>query len=518
MIHGISLGLSEAVTWPNILAAFAGVILGSAVGVLPGIGPLAAISILLPVTLHFGTLTGLVLLAGVFYGSQYGDSMAAILVNVPSEAAAIVIARDGYALTKRGRGGAALAVAGVSSFMGAMIGLFGVALLAVPMSVVAVYFRPSDYVAVGILGLLLLPLVMGEQLWKSIAAVAVGLSLATIGIDPVSGSLRFTFGISGLSQGLTIVPIAVGLFGLAELLHLIIDGEHWSVTGSYSFRKIMPTKKEWREAIPAAARGGGLGFFLGGLPGPSLVLASFGSHGFESRLLERRRKHKPGLASDSGNTSGNISGVAGPKAADDAAIGGQLVPLLSLGIPFTPVTAILLAALTLHGIQPGPLFISQNPNLFWGLLAAMVVGNVGLLILNFPFAGLWVKLLKVPFRTRAAILIPIMIVGTFAERNSMFDVVTLFVVGICGYIFMKIGINRSLIILGFVLGTFLEKAIVRSLLINHGSLMVFVDRPVSAVALAIVLAIALNLLGRRVIEAKVSSRRSKNGELPDRVA
>lgn len=479
----LSLGFSQAFQPVNVLAAGVGAFVGTAVGVLPGIGPLAVMAIMLPLTLKMGTMPALVLLGGLYYGSQYGDSMAAILVNVPSEAPAIVIARDGYAMTREGQAGPALAVAGVSSFIGATIGLIGLSLLAIPLSNLATSFTPEDYAALAVLGLVLLPRISGSNLGKALVGIGLGLALATVGTDPITSSTRFTFGSIDLTEGINLAPLAVGLFGMSEVMSQVVLHSGWPKAPRISMRQAMPTRQQWKDALPAAGRGGFVGFLLGALPGPSLILGSFSSHALET-WLRKRDGARGGVADDHG-AKRRVQGVAGPKAADDAAVGGNLIPLLTLGIPFTGITAVLLAAFLLHNVHPGPQFIQSDPAIFWGLVAAMYLGNIILVVLNVPLAGLWIKLLNVPASIRIGVLISIMTVGVYSIRDSMFDVWTLFVFGLVGFGLRRVGIDRAYLILGFVLSPIIEANIVRALQLSGGNPTIFVSSPVSALAVSV---------------------------------
>lgn len=491
MLHGLAGGLTTAFSLSNLMIAILGAALGSLVGVLPGLGPVSAMAILLPLSARMGSLQGLILLAGVYYGSQYGDSVSAILVNVPSEPPAIVIAEDGYPLSQSGRAGAALTVAGVGSFVGAMVGLFGVAFLLTPASNLAIHLTAPNYVILIVLALVVLPAIMGVGMAAGVGAAALGLSLTAIGTDPISGQLRLTGAISSLAGGLELVPIAVGLFGMAEVIGTVIgDRQLWKVPRGIRLRDSLPTRPEWMGSLLAMLRGSFLGFVLGLVPGPSLVLGPFASHGVERRLLARRSGGRPHKA--------DLRCVSGPKAADDAAVGGSLIPLLALGVPFTPVTAMLLAGLELHGITPGPTFLASSSHLFWGLIGAMVIGNLALLVLSVPMVGMWVQLLRVPQTLRVGVLTAVMVVGVYAVRSNVVDVATLFVSGVAGEIFRRRGIQRSLVVLGFVLGPLLETSIGTSLTSSQGSLRVFVGDPVSAIGVGI-LAVVLVWRAARVM-------------------
>lgn len=495
-------GFETALSLQNIAVALIGVILGTIVGVLPGIGPVAAMALLLPLTMKMATLPAIILLAGLYYGSQYGDSMAAILVNVPSEAPAIVIAREGYPMTRAGRGGAALAIAGVASFIGATVGLIGISVLALPLSQVATYLRPPDFAAIALLGLLLLPRVGGTEPFRGLVAIGIGLAIGTIGLDPIASTPRFTFGYLQLTQGVELVPVAVGLFGLAQVIHQIIDGEDWGNPGTVKLRDLNPSRQEWRRAIPASGRGSILGFLLGAVPGPSLILSTFSSYALERRLGQR-----------SGNFGkGAVEGVAGPKAADDSAVGGNLIPILILGVAFTPVTAILLSGLRLHSIEPGPLLIQDHPNLFWGLLAAMYLGNVALLVLNFPMAGLWVHLLRIKPAIRSAGLVVIMIVGVYSVRYSVFDVGVMVLIGFLGYALRRAKVDCSLLVLGLVLGPFLEDSIRRSLQLSAGNMGIFVSRPVGQVTICIIAIVWIILPIARALRVRAVSFSRSNSD------
>ena len=471
MLTGLGQGFAAALTPETLLLALLGVFLGTVTGVLPGIGPVPAMAVLLPLTLRLNTLDAMVMLGGLYYGTQYGDSMAAILVNVPSEPPAIVVARDGYPLSQSGRPGVALSVAGASSFIGAIVGLLGVVILVGPMSALASDLQPSDYAMIAALGLLLLPRIEGTGLPKGLVSIGLGLMVSTIGLDPVNGTPRFTFGVLQLTGGVELVSMAVGMFGLSVILESLVLRSSWPTLPHIKLRALLPTFEEGKRGLGGALRGAIVGLPLGLLPGPSLLLASFSAYGIESRL--KKGPVVPG--------EGSIPAIAAAKASDDAAVGGNLVPLLTLGVAFSPVTAMLLTGLLLHGATPGPLFLSSSPALFWGIIAAMFMGNVALLVLNVPFAALFVNLLRIPAYVRASALIMIMIVGTYAVRDSITDVEVMVGFGLVGLIVPKLGLSRSLMILGLVLGPFLEDNLRRALTASNGSWAVFVERPVGVV-------------------------------------
>lgn len=471
-LGGLALGFAEASTHPTVLvAAVIGVLLGTVVGVLPGMTPTATIAVLLTFTAHFSTETAFILLGGIYFGSQYGNSITAILLNIPSEAPSVVVARHGYRMTRRGRSGAALSGAAIGSFIGVAIGLVGLSLLAPTLSHVAVGFGPPEFFTITLVGLGALVVFMNRSGAKGVLSVCIGLALGTVGVDPISGLSRYTFGISGLLSGINLVPVAVGLFGMAELLRRYgrTADDVLRVPG---FRELLPTREEWKRTGVSGTRGGIIGFILGSIPGPSLLMGVFGSYAVEEKLAKR----KYGTALE----DGHIELVAGPKGADDAAVSGALVPLLTLGLPFTPVTAMLFASLLLHNVHPGPLFIQDDPRVFWGLVVAMGIGNIVLLILNFPLVGLWVRILRVPEKYRFALLMLVMILGVYSLRYSFFDLWVLLASGICGLALVRWGFDRLLLLLALILGPPMETALRESLLLSRGNPLIFVTQPVSA--------------------------------------
>jgi putative tricarboxylic transport membrane protein len=488
VFNDLANGFALALTPENLAAALIGALIGTAVGVLPGMSPTAAMAIFLAPTIGLKPETGLIVLGAMFYGSQYGDSMTAILMNVPSEAASVVISTDGYQMTRRGRAGAALSSAAVASFVGATVGLVGLMLFGPLLSAVAVLFGPADYFDIALFALLLLARIASGSVWKGLLMMGLGLAVTTVGIDPLTGVARFTFGKVVLTQGIELVPVVVGLFGMAELFELTSRAGAFPTIAKLRFREIFPTLAEWFEAVPAMARGAGIGFFLGLLPGPTLTLATFVSYALEKRLPK-------GLVEFG---KGAIRGVAGPKAADDAAVSGNLVPLLALGLPFSPVTAVLFAGLLLHGIQPGPLLITQHANIFWGFIAAMYVGNVALLILNFPLVGIWINLLRIRTPVLLSLLMILMFVGVFGYRNSTLDLIVLLVSGLVGYALKQLRFDRTILVLGLVLGPLLETSLREALFISRGNPVVFAARPVGVVVvLGLLLVFALpRVMGR----------------------
>lgn len=490
---GLSYGFGVALTPVNLLAALGGALIGTALGILPGMSPTVACALLLMPTLGMSPETGLIMLGAVLYGTQYGDSMTAILMNVPSEAPSVVIAIDGYQLTKKGRSGAALAVAAIGSFIGASIGLVGLALIARPVGRLALVFGPPEYFAITVTGLFLLSRMSGSSISKGLVSLSLGLMLTTVGMDPLTGTTRFTFGYFALAQGFELVPVVIGLVGMAEMLEMAASTTWLGKFTRFKFREIFPSWREWKEAVPASLRGAGLGFLCGLLPGPTLALSTFVSYRLERYLAPTEVGH------------GAIRAVAGPKSADDGAISGTLVPLMALGIPFTPVTAVLFAGLLLHGLTPGPALMLSRPEIFWGLVAAMYVGNVALLILNFPLIGLWMSFLRIPQSVLLAMLVVLTLIGGYAVRNSLLDMSMVLLMGILGYVLKQLGFDRLLVILGVVLGGMLETTFRQSLELSRGDLMIFVQRPLS---LALFIFLLIILLAPPIVKATVGHRRN----------
>jgi putative tricarboxylic transport membrane protein len=385
-LDGLFFGLSVMALPQNILAVGLGVILGTLVGVLPGLGPVGAIAILLPITMTMPAESSLIMLAGIYYGSQYGGSTTSILANVPGEVCSVITAIEGYEMSKNGRPGAALAVSAVGSFIAGTIGVVLLTIFAPKLATVALAFGPPEFFTMALLGLFTLSRISGAPLWQSLLALSLGLVMATVGIDPISFVTRYSFGISALSQGIGVVPVVMGLFGIAEVFRVVERAGGMPRISGVKFRELFPTAAEWIRSFPAFLRGTVIGFFIGLIPGPSPVISTF----FSYRVERHFTKHPEEFG------HGAIEGVAGPEASNNAAGSASMIPLLSLGIPFTPGTAMLLAGLLIQGVQPGPLLITERPEIFWGVVASLYIGNIALLILNFPLVGLWVNVLRIP--------------------------------------------------------------------------------------------------------------------------
>ncbi len=481
-LEGLAYGFAIALTPSNFFACLAGVVIGTIVGILPGIGPVGAMALLLPSTFALQPATALIMLAGIYYGSMYGGSTTSILVNVPGEAASVVTAIDGYQMTKNGRAGAALAVAAVGSFVAGSVGIVGIVLASSWLAEQALRFGPPEYFAMTVAGLMLLSRLSGGSVLHAFLMVAVGLALGTVGMEPISALRRFTFGSTQLSQGIELVPVIMGLYGVAEVLLIAESGLKKAHITTVRLRQLLPTPLEWKLSAWPIARGSVVGFLTGLVPGPATVLATFISYTLErkvSRTPERFGK-------------GAIEGVAGPEAANNGATAGAMVPLLSLGIPFSPATAILLGALVITGIQPGPLLISQRPEVFWGVVASMYVGNLILLILNLPLVGLFVSVLRLPQHVLATLVLLLCLVGAYSLNNSQLDLWVLVIFGIFGYGLRKLAIDPSPLVVALVLGPLMEKTLRQTLFMERGHVEAIFTRP---------LAVGLLLLGVLVLAA-----------------
>ena len=481
-LEGLAYGFGVALTPANLLACFAGVVIGTIVGVLPGIGPVGAMALLLPSTFALPPATALIMLAGIYYGSMYGGSTTSILVNVPGEAGSVVTAIDGYQMARKGRAGAALAVAAVGSFIAGTLGVVGVMLFAAWLADVALQFGPPEYFALAVTGLAVLSRLSGGRIVMSFLMVGLGLAIGTVGMEPISGVRRFTFGSVQLAQGLELVPIIMGLYGIAEVLVLAEQGLRRGPIARVRLRELFPTREEWRRSAWPIGRGSVVGFLTGLIPGPATVLSTFIAYTMERRLSKTPERFGTGA----------IEGVAGPEAANNGATAGAMVPLLSLGIPFSPATAVLLGALVIHGIQPGPLLMSGRPDVFWGVVASMYIGNVLLLILNLPLVGVFVSILRTPQHVLSTFVLLLCLVGAYSLSNSMLDLWVLIVMGLIGYVFRKLAIDPAPLIIAVVLGPMMEKTLRQTLFMAHGDWHLLVFRPLS---LALFLIGALVLVG-----------------------
>jgi putative tricarboxylic transport membrane protein len=484
VLANLALGFSVALTPRVLLHAFAGCVIGTLVGVLPGVGPLAGISLLLPATFGLDATSALVLLAGIYYGAMYGGSTTSILMRIPGEAASVMTCLDGYAMTRQGRAGAALAIAAVGSFVAGTVSVVGLMLLAPPLAEVALRFGPPEYVALLLLGLLVLAYMGGGPLPKALAMASLGLLLGTIGIDPMSGFTRFGFGVVELADGIGVVPVAVGLFGLSEILLTAGQPAPPAVVRP-RLAELFPSRQEWRESAWPIGRGTVLGFLIGIIPGSAHIIASFVSYAVERRLSRHPERFGHGA----------VAGVAGPESANNSATSGAMVPMLALGVPSGPIPAVMLAAMMVHGVTPGPGVIREQPALFWGVIASMYVGNVVLLVLNLPLVGLFVNLLRIPYPVLYPVILVFAVLGVYAVNGSVVDVAIMAVTGALGWILRKLDFETAPIVLGLVLAPMLEMSLRQSLSMSSGSYAIFVTRPIAGTLVGT--AAALLLLGLR---------------------
>lgn len=464
-----------------LLTLLLGVLVGSVVGVLPGIGPVGAMAILLPITFTLDPAAGIIMIAGIYLGSQYGGSTSAILVGVPGEASSVVTTLDGYPMAKRGRAGAALAVAAIGSFVAGTIAVLLLMVLAGPLSDFAASFASPEFLLIAVFALVALSRLAGGSALLTFAAVAIGLMLATVGLDTSSGNVRFAYGIPAFIDGIEITPIAVGLFGIAEIM-LLAEGRGDATTmPKVPFRSLLPNRSELRRSAGPMVRGGILGFLLGLLPGPSGVVASYGSYALEKRIS----KHKDEFG------SGAIEGVAGPESANNGASGGAMVPLLILGLPFNGATALLLAGFTVQGVIPGPLFMDNEPVLFWTLIAGLLAANVALLVLNLPLVGMFTSLLRIPRDLLMASVVVVAIIGTYATRGQIVDVFWLLVMSVLGYLMVKLGIPRVAVMLAFVIAPIFETSFTQTMVLANGDPTYLFGRPISLAIMIVTLLVVV---------------------------
>lgn len=462
-------GFSVALQPINLMFCFLGVFIGTLIGVLPGIGPVGTMAILLPVTYGIPPTTAIIMLAGIYYGAQYGGSTTSILVNIPGEAASVVTTLDGYQMALKGRAGPALGIAAFGSFIAGTIGVIGLQLLAPPLVAVALRFGPPEYSSLMILGFVVLTYLAQKSMAKALMMAGVGIILGTIGLDTMTGMPRFTFRIPELLDGVGLAPLAMGLFGISEIL-LNVEKKIKQELLTTKVKGLFPTREDWRRAIGAILRGSGFGFFLGILPGGGAVLGSFVSYALEKRISKHPEEFGKGA----------IEGVAAPEAANNSAAQGAFIPLLTLGIPSNVVMAILLGALMIHNITPGPMLVKQHPQLFWGVISSMYMGNVMLLVLNLPLIGLWVQLLRVPYAILFPLILYICLIGAYVINNSVIDVTIMLLCGVVGYLMRKFEYEPAPLVLAYVLAPMLENALRQSLILSGGSFGIFMVRPISA--------------------------------------
>jgi putative tricarboxylic transport membrane protein len=473
VFQNITTGFAIAVTPMNLMLCLVGCFVGTLIGVLPGIGPAATIALLLPVTFKLPPATAIIMLSGIFYGAMYGGSTTAILVNIPGEAASAITCIDGYQMAREGRAGPALGMAAFGSFMAGTFGVFLLMLIAPPVAELALKFGPPEIFAVMVLGLTILSYLSSGSLIKAFTIAIVGLFVGMIGID-IAGIYRFTFGIPDFFDGIGLVPVLMGLFGVAEVLLNLEQIVTRQVFGA-RIKGLLPNGEDWKRSAMPILRGSFIGFFMGVIPGPSNTISSFISYAMEKRLSKTPDRFGKGA----------IEGVAGPESANNSACAGNFIPVLTLGIPTSAVMAVIVGAFIIHGVTPGPLLIKNNPDIFWGTIASMYIGNFMLLILNLPLIGIWVRVLKVPYGILFPLILLFCFVGAYANNNSLAELNVMIFFGLVGYLMKKTGFEPAPLVMAYILCPFLEEAFRQSLIKSHGDFSIFIKRPISATILAV---------------------------------
>jgi putative tricarboxylic transport membrane protein len=486
LLNNLALGFSTALTLQNLMYCLAGCILGTLIGVLPGIGPIATIAMLLPATYSLPPVAALIMLAGIYYGAQYGGSTTAILVNIPGESSSVVTCLDGYQMARKGRAGAALATAALGSFFAGTVGTLILAAFAPPLTELAFKFGPAEYFSLMTLGLIGAVVLASGSLLKAVAMIVLGLLLGLVGTDVNSGVARYSFDVAELTDGIGFVVVAMGVFGFGEIISNLSAPSEKREVFTKSVGSLMPSKQEVKDATPAIIRGTFLGSALGILPGGGALMAAFASYSLEKKLAGPNASPAFG--------QGNIRGVAGPEAANNAGAQTSFIPLLTLGIPPNAVMALMVGAMTIHNIQPGPQVMTSNPALFWGLIASMWIGNLMLVILNLPLIGIWIKLLTVPYRLLFPAILLFCCIGVYSINNNNFEIFMTAVFGLLGYVFVKLGCEGAPLLLGFILGPMMEEYLRRALLLSRGDWSTFVTRPLSATLLLMAAALLVIVL------------------------
>jgi putative tricarboxylic transport membrane protein len=479
--NGLLQGFQIALQPSNLFYAFLGCLAGTFVGVLPGLGPTATISLLMFITLKLPPVSAIIMLAGIYYGVMYGGSTTSILVNIPGEAASVVTCLDGHQMARQGRAGPALGISAFGSFIAGTVGLVLLTVTAPPLAEMALKFGPPEYFALMVVGLTLVSYLSEGPLWKALLMATVGLFIGTIGIDTMTGTLRFTFGVLELTDGVGIVPVAMGLFGVGEVLINLEQPMAHEIFAT-KIKGLFPTLRDWADSIKPIFRGTFLGFFLGVLPGGGAIISSFLSYAIEKKISKTPEKFGKGA----------IEGVAGPESANNSSTAGAFVPLLTLGIPANSVAALLLGVLIIHGVQPGPLLLTQNPEIFWGTISSMYIGNVMLLVLNLPLIPLWVQILKVPYKFLFPFILLIILIGSYTLNNSVAEVIIMTFFGLMGYLCRKFRFDVPPLVLALILGPLMEGALRRSLILSSGSPMIFLTRPISCAFIIIALLLSLS--------------------------
>jgi putative tricarboxylic transport membrane protein len=491
LLNNLATGFGVAMTPANLGFALAGALIGTLIGVLPGIGPIATIAMLLPLTFHLEPVSGLIMLAGIFYGAQYGGSTTAILVNLPGETSSVVTCIDGHQMARQGRAGSALAIAALGSFFAGTVATFIIAAFAPPLARVGQSFGAPEYFSLLVLGLIAAVVLAHGSVLKAIAMIVLGLLFGLVGTDGQTGGQRFTFDITPLSDGIDFAVLAIGVFGVGEVITNLTRGGHDRPVATAKITRLWPTQEDFRLAWPAVLRGTGLGSLLGVLPGGGATLSSFAAY-----VLEKKMARDPSRFG-----RGAVEGVAGPESANNAGAQTSFIPMLTLGIPGNAVMALMIGAMTIHGIQPGPQIMSERPNLFWGMVASMWIGNLMLLVINLPLIGMWVQLLKIPYRFLYLSILLFCAIGTYTVGNSSFSVLVAAFFGVLGYVFLRLECEPAPMILGFVLGPLMEDNLRRAMRISSGDPMIFINRPIS-LGLLIAAAILLLIVALPAIRSK----------------
>lgn len=486
LLHGFEVALA----FDNLWYAFLGCLVGTLVGVLPGIGPLSGISILLPVTFGLNATQAIIMLAGIYYGSQYGGSTTSILMRIPGEASSVMTCIDGYAMARKGRAGAALCIAAIGSWIGGTFGIVVLTMVAPPLATIALRFGPPEYTALLVLGLIFLAYMSSSSLVRTLLMACLGLLLGMIGIDNMTGHFRYSFDLAELGDGIGIVPVAVGLFGLGEIL----STPSKNVTGEVitpKLRELLPSRREWAEAAMPIGRASVLGFIIGIIPGSAHVISSFLSYALEKRVSKHPEEFGKGA----------VAGVAGPETANNAASTGAFVPMLALGIPASPITAVLIGALMLHGVQVGPQLVTEHPDVFWGFVASMYVGNLMLLALNLPLVSIFVSVLRIPYAYLYPLIVMFCVIGVYEVNNSIVDVWIMLIMGVLGYGLRKFDFDPAPLVLGLVIAPIFEQSLRQSLIMSNGDYMIFFQRPI-ALGLLIASVVLLGLSAVSLVMAR----------------
>jgi putative tricarboxylic transport membrane protein len=492
MFEGLFEGFQNVLTLNNLFACFIGCFVGTLVGVLPGLGPVPTMGLLLPFTFVLDPTGAIIMLAGIFYGAMYGGSTTSILLNLPGEAASVVTCLDGHEMAKKGRAGAALAASAIGSWIAGTLGLVGLMFFAVALSKVALLFGPIECFAITVLGIFLLGNLSGNKPSRSFLMVFIGILFGCIGTDKISGMSRFTFGSVDLIGGIDLVPMIMGLFGIADVLMFLENREENPSLASVKFRDLYPKKEELKRIIKPSLRGTVVGFLIGLLPGPAAVISSFASYKLEKKVSKNPEAFGTGV----------IEGVAGPESANNGAAVGSMVPLLGLGIPFAPATAVLLSGFMIHGITPGPLFIRDNPLMFWTIIASMYIGNVILVLLNLPLVGVFASVLRIKARILMPIIVLVCLIGAYGVNNSVFGIFAMVFFGLVGYLFKKVNLDPSPLIVGFILGPMIEIYARQSLVLTDGSFLPFITKPISGSLFLIALLLSVFTIVRSIIKKR----------------